>query len=91
MAELTDHKRRFTINLMTAKKKEKKAGQLICHVPELLEKRDWRPWTLYNNSSLSWPTALKIGKGGLPGTTNTMIELCRVLEVQPGDILTYQS
>jgi DNA-binding Xre family transcriptional regulator len=75
---------------MTAKKNEK-PGQLICHVPELLKKRDWRPWNLYQHSKLSWPTALKIGKGGLPGTTNTMIELCRVLDAQPGDILSYKS
>lgn len=63
------------------------------HLAALLKRKGWTPYRLSRETGLTVPTAYRLADPELQFgrfTADTLARICRVLDVQPGDLLSYQ-
>lgn len=58
-------------------------------IPDLLEKKGWTAYRLAQETGLTIPAAYRLAKGEVIQRidADTLEKLCRVFEVEPGEIL----
>ena len=61
------------------------------HLPRLLKERGWTAYRLAQETGLTVPAAYRLAKAAPVQRLDvgTLDTLCRVLQVQPGDLLDY--
>jgi DNA-binding Xre family transcriptional regulator len=64
--------------------------KIVSHIPEKIREKFTSVLAFQQASELTYPTCHALSHGQLPGRRETWEEVCRVLECQPGDLITYE-
>lgn len=64
-------------------------GNVVSHVPKLLEKRGWGPMDLVRKANVSVRTAYRLAAGESDFTVQTLGKLCELFELPVNKIIEF--